>query len=618
MNIIDYIKQKKLKIVSAGPLKPNKAKKSKSIWKRLFLLCLHLGIVFSIAIFLYVIYCALSMPSINEILNETRSPSIKILDRNNTEIQSISNVYGDTISIEEMPEHLSQALISTEDRDFYNHFGVDLKAITRAFIKNIYNKSVLQGGSTVTQQLSKNLFLSRQRSVKRKVQELLLSLWLEKRFTKQQILELYFNRVSLVGGKYGINVTSKTLFGKPANEMNLYESAIIVAMLKSPSAYNPLKNFEKADKRAKLVLENMVKQGYITKQEATVAYTKKSSFNNKKVLSNTRYFIDFILNDLNSRVGNINKDLIVKTSLDLKFQQVAEKVLSKYLDQYSEEYNLSQGAVLFLDKQGGIIAMIGGKNYSTSQFNRATQARRQVGSTFKPVVYLTALSEGYSVNDIFTDRPVDIAGWTPENYNGQYMGQVSMIEAFSKSLNTVPVIITQKIGLNKVLRTSKRLGLSLDEKKDMSVVLGSNEESLLDMVSAFSVFANGGVSKKSYAIDSVKIVDGNKVFQHYINDINVAPFKINEELDKMLCYAVKYGTGRNANLENSLIKSCGKTGTTKGFRDAWFIGYTDEIIGGVWLGNDDNSRMNSLYGGNLPAKIWKEIIQTYYIENPQN
>lgn len=565
-----------------------------------------------IAVLLTIVYFAFDLPSIDNIASIQRKPSITIIDANGEKITSIDDLYGNAVKLEELPDYVWQTIVSTEDKRFFNHGGVDFYSLARAMFANLKAGRVVQGGSSLTQQLAKNIFLSREQTIKRKIQEMILAFWLEMKFTKKQILSLYLNRVSLVGGKYGINIASETLFGKPANQMSLYQASIIAAMLKAPSKYDPRRNPIKAKERSKIVLQHMIDQKYITEDQAKLAFQDPVTYTQEK-LSSKRYFVDYIIEQLHMLLGNIQTDIIVNTTLDLNLQENSEKVLEKYLNKYSKYRRIDQGAILIMDNDGAVKTMIGGRDYVQSQFNRATQAKRQPGSLYKPFVFVSALENGYEITDIIEDRPIRINNWTPQNYDKKYRGYVTVKDALAKSINTIPVIIAKHLGLNKIIKTTKRLGVANNIRGDYSIVLGSNESRLIDMVSAFNVFARDGISNKPYTIENIISRSGHTLYQKpFYQGTRLIEQSVNKDMLNMLNAVVLYGTGTNANLSNIGIKNYGKTGTSQENRDAWFIGFTDEYCGGVWLGNDDNRSMKSVYGGAIPARIWKDIMISIY------
>ena len=611
-----YKLSKGCKAYHCGPAVKGKIKGYKyedSYFKTILYYLFVLGIWASIAFSIILVYLALTLPNIDDITNKTRSPSITILDRNDEKITSINDMYGETVDIETLPKHVWQAVVATEDKRFFNHFGVDIRGLLRAIYSNLKANRTAQGGSTITQQLAKNVFLSKERSLKRKLQEVMITLWLENKFTKNQILSLYLNRVSLVGGKYGISIAAETLFNKSIYDINIAEAAILAGMLKAPSRLNPMKNPDESLERMKVVLKLMKEQNYITEMEYETAknYKYEKQDNN---FNQTRYFIDYTMDNFNSLIGDIKTDIIIHTTLDNKIQKTAENVTQSYLKTDGNKYNFSQIATIILNTDGEILGLIGGADYKTSQFNRVTQMKRQPGSIFKPFVYLAGIEHGLKPTDTFIDEITTIGDWSPRNHDDKYLGNVSMATALEKSLNTVPVQIAKKIGLKNIIKTAQKLGLVDKLSNDYSIILGTSETTLLDLTSAYATFANNGYGVIPHSINKITTPSGEIIYERKGSGVGQLISKQDTDtMNSMLKNVIEGGTGANANIAGEQIY--GKTGTSQNNRDAWFIGYTPKYITGIWIGNDDNSPMSSSsYGGTIPAKIFKTIM-TYLIVN---
>ena len=611
-----YKLSKGCKAYHCGPAVKGKIKGYKyedSYFKTILYYLFVLGIWASIAFSIILVYLALTLPNIDDITNKTRSPSITILDRNDEKITSINDMYGETVDIETLPKHVWQAVVATEDKRFFNHFGVDIRGLLRAIYSNLKANRTAQGGSTITQQLAKNVFLSKERSLKRKLQEVMITLWLENKFTKNQILSLYLNRVSLVGGKYGISIAAETLFNKSIYDINIAEAAILAGMLKAPSRLNPMKNPDESLERMKVVLKLMKEQNYITEMEYEIAknYKYEKQDNN---FNQTRYFIDYTMDNFNSLIGDIKTDIIIHTTLDNKIQKTAENVTQSYLKTDGNKYNFSQIATIILNTDGEILGLIGGADYKTSQFNRVTQMKRQPGSIFKPFVYLAGIEHGLKPTDTFIDEITTIGDWSPRNHDDKYLGNVSMATALEKSLNTVPVQIAKKIGLKNIIKTAQKLGLVDKLSNDYSIILGTSETTLLDLTSAYATFANNGYGVIPHSINKITTPSGEIIYERKGSGVGQLISKQDTDtMNSMLKNVIEGGTGANANIAGEQIY--GKTGTSQNNRDAWFIGYTPKYITGIWIGNDDNSPMSSSsYGGTIPAKIFKTIM-TYLIVN---
>ena len=551
-----------------------------------------------------VTWSLLNLPE-TESIQISRQPSITFLDKDGRIIASYGDIYGKSIKFKNLPENLIDAVIVTEDKRFFKHNGVDLKGVLRAIYVNFKEGRIVQGGSTITQQLAKNLFLSPERSYTRKLHELILSLWLELRFTKKQILSIYLNRVYLGSGTYGVQAASEKYFNKKVEDLNLYECAVIASLLKAPSRYNPIANKELSKKRASLVLENMAKNDLITTNKV-----KEAKYNSQKYSKfttppkSTRYFIDWLLPRVKSYVGEINEDLIVRTTLDVKLQKIAEDSLNKVTTQYP---SAGQSALVSLDLDGGVISMIGGRDYGDSQFNRVTQAKRQPGSAFKLFVYLAGIEDGYSPDDLITDSKVNINGWSPKNYKDIYLGQVSIEEAFSKSINTVAVKISEDIGREKVIRMAKSMGINSPILNSPSLALGTSEVNLLELTAAYDILANNGNGVFVHGIRSIENTEGKSLFTRKIQGPGkiLNPNTVNV-MTKMMEETIRNGTGRKARIDRP---AAGKTGTSQSLRDAWFVGFTSSIVVGVWFGNDDDSPMEKITGGTAPAVLWSDFME---------
>lgn len=550
-----------------------------------------------------VTWSLLNLPE-TESIQISRQPSITFLDKDGRIIASYGDIYGKSIKYNNLPLNLINAVIVTEDKRFFKHYGVDIKGILRAIYVNLKEGRIVQGGSTISQQLAKNLFLTPERSFTRKLHELILSLWLELRFTKKQILSIYLNRVYLGSGTYGVQAASEKYFNKKVEELNLYECAVIASLLKAPSRYNPIANKKLSQERASLVLENMAKVKMISRSKANEARTnnkKHSKFTTPP--KSTRYFIDWLLPRVKAHVGEINEDLIVRTTLDVKLQKMAEESLNKITMKYP---SADQSALVGLNLDGGVISMIGGRDYGDSQFNRVTQAKRQPGSAFKLFVYLAGLENGFGPEELVIDSKINVNGWSPKNYKDKYLGEVSVKEAFSKSINTVAVKISEEIGREKVIKMAKIMGIASPILNSPSLALGTSEVNLLELTAAYDVLANNGKGIFVHGIRSIENTNGKNLFTRKIQ----GPGKILNSytvktMTEMMEETIMNGTGKKAKINRP---AAGKTGTSQSLRDAWFIGFTSNIVVGVWFGNDDDSPMKEITGGTAPAVLWSEFM----------
>jgi len=548
------------------------------------------------------IYYAHDLPDVDTLATETRKPSVTLVARDGTVLAAHGEVYGETVSLGGVAPSMVKAVMAVEDRRYYDHFGVDPIGLVRAAYVNLRAGEIVQGGSTITQQLAKNLFLTNERTIKRKVQELILALWLERKFTKDEILALYLNRVYFGAGTYGIDAAAKRYFGKTAARLNLYESAMLAGLLKAPSRYNPAANPELAHERAVIVLGDMVDAGYISADAAKRA-AKERRRGETMTAMRGRYFADWVMKQVKDHVGYPSRDLIVETTLDRRMQRIARRQLRAVLRRDGREHDAGNAASLVLAPDGAVRAMVGGRDYRDSQFNRATQAKRQPGSAFKPFVYLAAVEDGLTPDRTVVDEPVTVDGWSPENYAGRYYGKVTLREAFARSLNSVAVRLIDRVGVDRVVRTAERLGITTDLDRHPSLALGTSEVTLLDLTGAYATFANGGDGVMPHGIRTIRTRQGKVLYDRAGGGPGrvVAPRHVQRMTD-LLRANVVWGTGERADPERP---AAGKTGTTQNARDAWFVGFTANLVTGVWMGNDDGSPMDDVTGGTLPADIWR-------------
>lgn len=568
--------------------------------RRLLVWCFNIFLLACVAVCGYVSYIYLTMPSLDAILHETRDATIVFLDQDGNELRSANRIMGTPVSVETLPPHVWQSIVAIEDKRFFQHGPIDMRGITRAVFSNLASGRVASGGSTITQQTAKNIFLSRKKKISRKVQELIISHWLENRFNKNQILDLYMNRVSLVGGLRGIDAASRAMFGVPATKMTIGQSAQIAAMLKAPTTYSPLRNPDKNIARARVILQEMVRQGYITITQARIAAQSLQPATPTADTNLYRYWTDFVMDELKSRIGTFQTDMYVHTTLDSDFQDRVAAILPNKVGAH-------QGAVVAMSPDGAIRAMSGGANYQTSQFNRATSPR-QPGSAFKPVVYLVALENGMTPETYVNDSQFAIGDYNPKNYNERYYGDITLATAFAKSVNSVPLKLTETYGIDSVLDMAGRLGVGTKLRREYSTVLGASEMTLLDLTNIYAVIWNDGKSVRPYSITRVTDMAGNTIYERNPSDpIDILQPQTTEFMTRLLSDVVAPGgTGGRARAPGVLG---GKTGTSNENRDAWFVGATDNMVIGVWVGNDDFSPMDSkITGGTIPAEIFREIV----------
>jgi len=570
----------------------------------------------SISLFIWVLiitgsvfsYFALTLPDV-EVALETykRKPNIIIKDAFGRELERPGPKYGNSITLENLPDSLISAILSVEDRRFYNHKGFDPRGLLRAVYVNFKAGGVVQGGSTITQQVAKNLFLSSERTFSRKIREVLLALWLENRFSKEEILELYLNRVYMGSGAYGVEAASQIYFGISAINLSLYQSAMIAGLMKAPSRYNPITDSNAAKSRTAVVLNMMFDAGYISKKQAQNADLDFTISSQKEIDSQGRYFSDWILSMTDNILGEINEDIVVNTTLDYEIQSLAENTLSSYIKKYSDLFNTGQGAIVLLSPLGAVKAMVGGYDYNVSQFNRAVQALRQPGSAFKPFVYLAALQSGFLPSDIIEDAPINIDGWRPKNFSGTYEGLISIEEALARSINTVAVRVARETGPSKIIKVARSAGITTPLSGDLGLALGTYEVTLLELTTAYASFANGGIAAVPYGIKSIKGNDGRIIYERSGSGLGRVMTKDHAGLmNSMLEKTIIEGTGKLAKLDRPVAA---KTGTSQGFRDAWFVGYSADYVMGVWVGNDNGSRMKNVTGGSIPAEIWRDVMK---------
>ncbi len=532
-----------------------------------------------------------------------RPPNIQIVALDGGVIGNRGETGGQKVRLSSLPPYLMDAVVAIEDHRFYSHFGFDPVGFTRAMVTNVLRGRLSQGGSTLTQQLAKNLFLEHKRTIERKVQELILAIWLEAKFSKQEILEMYLNRVYLGSGATGVDAAARVYYNKPASMLTLSEAATIAGLLKAPSRLAPNRNPKAAKERAKLVLAAMEREGFITAEEHKLALTQKVNAVERHKASSLNYIADWVMEQVPDLVGDVKQDLIVETTIDLRMQTLAEKAIANAIDTSGKKYGVEQGALVSGTPFGEIRALVGGRSYRESQFNRAVKAKRQPGSAFKPFVYLSSLELGNRPESMRVDEPVSYHGWEPKNYSKKYMGQVTLRKALAMSLNTVAAQLTFEVGPKQVIRTAHRLGIKSDLANHLSIALGTSEVSVLEMAGAYMPFANGGARVNPYIINRILNKDGKVLYSHpsqpgtQVIDPNTLSL-----MNSMMQETLISGTGKKALLAGR--PAGGKTGTSQNYRDAWFVGYTANLVTAVWFGNDDGHPTKRASGGNLPASTW--------------
>ncbi len=552
------------------------------------------------------VYMAPRAPTDVDLWNVNRQSAIVVLDRNGEEIASRGARYGAQVNPIELPDYLMDAILATEDRRFYDHAGVDLRGALRAATANVSAGSVVEGGSTITQQLAKNLFLSPEQTYTRKIREALLALWLEGHFSKDEIISLYINRIYLGAGAYGVESAALTYFGKSARDVTLAEAAMLAGLPKAPSTYAPTHNPKGAERRAGEVLDNLVEANAIAPFDAREARLNPAKVIVQNTDNDLGYFFDYVAAKARELAPAVAGDVIVKTTIDQKLQRDAETAVKAGLTVEARLKGAEQAALVAYDASGALRAMVGGRSYKDSQFNRAAQATRQPGSAFKPFVYVAAMEAGLRPGSRFVDRPVQFGDWAPTNYTDRYRGPVRLTEAMAQSINTVAAQVTQRVGARKVAEAAMRFGVE-DVPAFRAIALGAVDVRLEAFAAAYLPFATGGVKPQPYAIEWIETRDGERLYEHA-----PAPAKrvmtpaVAKNMTHMLYQVIHSGTGRRASLGRR--PAAGKTGTTNDWRDAWFMGYTAQITAGVWVGNDDYRPMDKVTGGSIPAEIWKNFM----------
>jgi penicillin-binding protein 1A len=567
-----------------------------------------LGLWAAIALVGVVVWVGAHLPAIQALEIPKRPPTIEITGLDGSVLATRGEMAGTNVALKDLPPYLSKAFIAIEDRRFYSHHGIDPLGILRAAVANVLHRGVSQGGSTLTQQLAKNLFLTQERTLQRKLQEVELALWLERKHSKSEILELYLNRVYFGSGAYGVEAAAQRYFGKSAKNVTIAEAAMLAGLVKSPSRLAPNRNPEGAEKRAQTVLSAMADAKFITEAQAK-ASIGHPSYNVKAAGAGTiNYVADWIGEVLDDLVGQVDQSIVVETTIDPKLQSVAEAAVIDELAAKSVKFNVSQGALVAMTPDGAVRAMVGGRNYAESQYNRAVTARRQPGSAFKPFVYLTAIESGLTPETIRQDAPLDVKGWKPENYSHEYFGAVTLTQGLAMSLNTVAVRLGLEVGAKNVVRTAHRLGISSKLDANASIALGTSEVSLTELVGAYAPFANGGFGVSPHVVTKIRTVEGKVLYARPADQLGqvIEPRNVTM-MNAMMQETLLSGTARKAEIPG--WTAAGKTGTSQDFRDAWFIGYTANLVTGVWLGNDDNSPTRKATGGGLPVEVWTRFMK---------
>lgn len=552
-------------------------------------------------------YYALTLPDPVLAGLNIRPPNVSIVAEDGKVIAN-RGMRREHIPLDEIPAHLVNAVLAIEDSRFYSHLGLDPIGIIRASWVNYKAGKTIQGGSTITQQLAKNLYFSSEKTYARKFQESIAAFWLEMQFSKKEILELYLNRVYFGAGAYGIEAAAHEYFSKSAKQLSLAESALLAGLLKAPSRYNPSQRPQISRSRTRRVLKRMIDLKLIQRRKASRAMVNPANTKRPIVNNNFSYIADWVMERLPGYIGNNHQNLIVETTIDRNLQWQTQRSLARIMNREGRRNRAHQAAAIIFDHRGAVKALSGGRSHVTSPFNRAVKALRQPGSAFKPFVYLSALETGLRPNSIVLDRPVTVQGWSPRNYGGYYRGNITMQRALSSSVNTVAVRLFIHAGRDRVVKTARRLGITTEIHKNPTLALGTAEVSLMELTAAYIPFANGGIGILPHIISRIKTIDGKVLYTRRGH----GPGRIIDaqhvrDMNRMMHAVVTKGTGKKAWFPNQAI--AGKTGTSQNFRDAWFLGFTPYYTMGVWVGNDNNQYMRSVTGGSIPAKIWKDVMQ---------
>nr|WP_210270344.1 transglycosylase domain-containing protein [Ensifer oleiphilus] len=562
-----------------------------------------------------VLMLALALPAFEETKGNWRAQSdfaVTFLDRYGNEIGHRGIIHEDSVPIDELPDHLIKAVLATEDRRFFDHYGIDFLGLARAMTENARAGGVVQGGSTLTQQLAKNLFLSNERTIERKIKEAFLAIWLESNLSKKEILRLYLDRAYMGGGTFGAAAAAQFYFGKAITDVNLAESAMLAGLFKAPARYAPHVNLPAARGRANEVLTNLVQGGLMTEGQVIAARLNPATVIDRAQVKAPDFFLDWAFDEV-QRIARpfAQHSLIVRTTIDMGLQNAAEDSVESSLRQYGESFHVKQGALVMVENGGPVRAMVGGRDYGESQFNRATRALRQPGSSFKVYTYAAAMEKGMTPETIVVDAPITWRGWSPQNYGRSYAGRITILTAIAKSINTIPVRLAKdKLGTDLIVETAKNMGIETPLRADKTMPLGTSEVTVLDQATAYAVFPAGGLQSRRHGISQILNYDGDILYDFSRDEPpakRILSEQANASMNSMLTQIPVIGTARKAALDNGIVTG-GKTGTTQAYRDAWFVGFTGDYTTAVWFGNDDYTSTNNMTGGSLPAMTFKRLM----------
>ncbi|RVD46041.1 penicillin-binding protein 1A [Mesorhizobium sp. M4B.F.Ca.ET.215.01.1.1] len=560
-----------------------------------------------------VVLLALAMPAFQITDGDWRAQgdfAVTFLDRYGNEIGQRGIIQRDSVPVDEMPDHVIKAVLATEDRRFFDHYGIDVLGLSRAIFENVRANSVVQGGSSITQQLAKNLFLTNERTLERKIKEAFLSLWLEANLSKKEILQLYLDRAYMGGGTFGIEAAADFYFGKSVKDLNLAEAAMLAGLFKAPTKYAPHINLPAARARANVVLSNLVDSGFMTEGQVLQARLHPADVVDRGEQKSPDYFLDWAFDEVKKIAKPGQHSLVAHTTFDANIQKAAEESVEFHLRQFGKEYNVTEGAVVVIETNGAVRAIVGGRDYGASQFNRATKALRQTGSSFKPYVYATAMEHGFTPDSVVSGGAISWGGWSPHNYNGGSAGNVTLITAIAKSINTVPVRLAKDhLGIGPIKAMAESMGVESPLEGHKTMVLGTSGMTVMDQATGYSVFAQNGLVGSRHGITQLVTRTGDVVYD-WAKDAPPPHRVLSEQalkyMNTMLAAVPVIGTARRAQLPNIVV--AGKTGTTQSYRDAWFVGFTGNYTAAVWLGNDDFTPTNKMTGGTLPAMVWQRLM----------
>ncbi|MHA6685157.1 transglycosylase domain-containing protein [Mesorhizobium sp. A556] len=561
-----------------------------------------------------VIMLALALPAFQDTTGDWRAQddfAVTFLDRYGNEIGQRGIIQRDSVPVDEMPDNVIKTVLATEDRRFFEHYGIDFLGLLRAMSENVRANSVVQGGSSITQQLAKNLFLSNERTFERKIKEAFLSVWLECNLSKKEILQLYLDRSYMGGGTFGIEAAADFYFGKSVKDVNLSEAAMLAGLFKAPSKYAPHVNLPAARARANVVLSNLVDAGFMTEGQVLSARLHPADVVDRGEQKSPDYYLDWAFDEVKRIAAKSGQhSLVAHTTFDANIQTAAEESLEFHLRQYGKSYRVSEGAIVVIETNGAVRAIVGGRDYGTSQFNRATRALRQTGSSFKPYVYATAMEHGFTPDSVVSGGPINWGGWSPQNYNGASAGRVTLTTALVKSINTVPVRLAKdSLGIAPIKAMAVAMGVESPLESHKTMVLGTSGMTVMDQTTGYSVFAQDGMVGTRHGITQLVTHTGQVIYD-FAKDAPPPHRVLSEQalkyMNTMLSQVPVIGTARRAALPGIVV--AGKTGTTQSYRDAWFVGFTGNYTAAVWMGNDDFSTTNNMTGGTLPAMIWQRLM----------